>query len=444
MNAPAKIMWAEGLALAPQHFQQQDLYHERRLHRVTAALQPHLWGVRALRWNEEALGHNSLSPEVLELILPDGEVVDAPAHDPLPPALDLTRIPLDVHAVIIHAALPMLTPHSGNVGAHARYASAQTEAHDLFSGALPSEVCTLRKQLRLLPEQDPRDGCVSVPVARLLRQSQGGFALDRAFVPPALSIAAAPPLKLMLDHLISALTSKIESLHQAHRKSHAGTYEAHAGDIASWWMLNVVSTANAWLLHCARAQTQHPEALYERLLALAAGLMTFSDRYVATDLPPYVHADPGPAFARLDTIIRELADTVISARYFAIALEQDPQRRTWYRAALDPARVTPHVQLCLAVSADMPALELVAAVPLRLKAGAPDDIEQIVASALPGIVLTHMPQVPAAIPVRPDTYYFSVSGRDPLYEKALAAGALVVYAPDGIRQLAMHLVAVQS
>jgi len=278
-------------------------------------------------------------------------------------------------------------------------------------------------------------------VLRIHRDPRGGFEVDPAFVPPCVAISAARPLQQLLDGLMSALSAKIVSLHAAHRKTNASTFEVHAGDITSWWMLNIISTANASLQHCARSRIQHPEALYEKLLALAGGLMTFSDRYATSDLPAYVHADPGVTFAQLDAVIRELVDTVISARYFTIPLIAEDNRRTRYRGVLDASKLTPETQLCLAVSADMPALELVSAVPIRFKIGSPDDIERIVASALPGIALTHMPQVPAAVPVRPDTYYFSVSTRNGLYDNALKAEAIAIYAPAGMRDLNIELIA---
>lgn len=53
-----------------------------------------------------------------------------------------------------------------------------------------------------------------------------------------------------------------------------------------------------------------------------------------------------------------------------------------------------------------------------------------------------MPQVPPAIPVRPNTYYFSLSTKSALYEKALEAGALAVYVPDGIPGLKIELIAI--
>ena len=46
MNNPSKVLWGEGLFLRPQHFQQQDRYHEGRLNQTARALHPYGWGVR--------------------------------------------------------------------------------------------------------------------------------------------------------------------------------------------------------------------------------------------------------------------------------------------------------------------------------------------------------------------------------------------------------------
>ena len=44
----SKVLWGEGLFLRPQHFQQQDRYHEHRLHRSVKAVHPYAWGVDRL------------------------------------------------------------------------------------------------------------------------------------------------------------------------------------------------------------------------------------------------------------------------------------------------------------------------------------------------------------------------------------------------------------
>ncbi len=120
----------------------------------------------------------------------------------------------------------------------------------------------------------------------------------------------------------------------------------------------------------------------------------------------------------------------------------DEHKNTHWRGTLDAARIDARTLLCLAVSADMPALELVAAVPSRFKLGAPDDVERIIVSALPGMELVHMAQVPASVPLRPNTYYFSIDSRGALYDTMLKAQALVIYVPTGMKGLKLELLAV--
>jgi type VI secretion system protein ImpJ len=96
------------------------------------------------------------------------------------------------------------------------------------------------------------------------------------------------------------------------------------------------------------------------------------------------------------------------------------------------------------VSADMPTAELVEAVPARFKVGAPDDVDKLVLSAMPGVRLVYTPQVPPAIPVRPGACYFSCESRGALYDRMLQAQSAMIYAPSGINDLQLELIAVTS
>ena len=178
-----------------------------------------------------------------------------------------------------------------------------------------------------------------------------------------------------------------------------------------------------------------------RLLTLAGGLLIFSKIYKLTDLPAYDHADPGPSFSRLDHIIRELMETVISTRYISIPLSL--VKPSYYQGRLDSEKITENSAFYLAVSsASMPASELVDAVPKRLKLGAPDDVNQMVLSAMPGIGLISVPQVPAAIAVKPNHYYFSVVSKGQLFERMMQARSISVYVPSVIAEVQFELLAV--
>jgi type VI secretion system protein ImpJ len=441
MKTASKIMWSEGLTLGPQHFQCQDLYHETRLHQIASALNPYFWGIRAVQWNLDGLANNRLGADALSVIFPDGEVYDAPMADLLPAPVDLSLLPANVETFTFCVALALVKPHGGNAEADGRYVCRDIETADLYSEALAIDVPFMKKQASFIAYAEGSRAHVSIPVVQIRRAPQGGFELVPSFIAPSVTIGAAPMLGRMLEGLVSVMTAKIDMLKRTHRKASNEVYEVGGGDMSSWWMLNILSTASAQLMHCARSPGLHPEAMFRQMIAAIGGLMTFSDRYRTDDLPAYRHELPGDVFTQLDTFLRDLVDTVIGTRYVVIALVADPNRRAYSQAVLDPVKLPPQAQLCLAVTADMSGVELVATVPIRLKVAAPDKLEDIVGSALPGVPLAHMPQVPPAIPVRPNTYYFSLSAKSPLYENARAAGALAIYTPDGIPGLKLELIA---
>ncbi|HEY4317378.1 MAG TPA: type VI secretion system baseplate subunit TssK [Herbaspirillum sp.] len=446
MNQTNKVLWGEGLFLRPQHFQRQDRYHESRLHRTASALHPYAWGISSIQIDRDALANNSLRLLELSLIFQDGELYQAPDDDSLPDAIDLADLSPAQQTITYYAALPALKSFGGNFSAGAngnqgtRYTQVNFETPDLYTEAAKADMSYLKKSLRLVSENEPRDAFVSIPLLRLRRASSAGFEIDPNFVPPSLSIQSTPAILLKLRRLMDALQAKVNSLYGHHREPSKHVVEFRSGDISSFWLLHTASTAYSSLSHYLNNPLLHPERLFEQLLSLTGSLMTFSKSYALSDLPAYQHQDPGPGFAKLDSIIRELLDTVISSRYFAIALSE--ARPSYHLGMLDSGKIDDKTAFYLAVSADMPAVELVEAVPLRFKTGAPEDVDKFVLAAMPGVKLVHSPQVPAAVPVRPDTYYFSIENKGPLYERMLQAQSISIYVPAGLRDLKLELLAV--
>lgn len=446
MTINTKVLWGEGLFLRPQHFQQQDHYHERRLHEMAQALHPYSWGVLNLQYDKDALSNNTLRLLELSLIFQDGEIINAPVVDDLPDPFDLSELPVSQQTVTYFVALPSLKSFGGNFSSQAnpnnsaRYAQINVATPDLFTLAVDAELTYLKKTVRLISENDPRDSYVSFPAVRLRRVSTGGFEFDPTFVAPSLSIRSAPLLFIQLRRLMDALQAKVSALYGHHREPSKNVIEFRSGDISSFWLLHTASSAFASLSHYLHQPNLHPERLYEQLLGLAGALMTYSKNYSLTDLAPYHHQDPGPCFAKIHLIIRELLDTVISSKYFSIALTEN--KPSYHHGRLDSEKITSETNFYIAVSADMPAIELVDIVPMRFKIGAPDDVEKFVLSAMPGVKLVHSPQVPAAVPVRPDTYYFTVDNKGAMYDRMLQAQSISIYVPSGIRDLRLELLAV--
>lgn len=446
MSRMSKVLWGEGLFLRPHHFQHQDAYHEARLQAMADMLHPYAWGVREVAFDEASLAIGTVRAERLSLVLPDGELYSAPGTDELPAPLLLEHLPVGIQSTTIHLALPVLRDQGGNCvdaeGRGARYRQTGLTASDLFTDAGDAELAVLLKRGRLLTDDEPRDGCACLPVLRVQRTATGGFEVDHTFLPPALSLHALPALQGQLRRLLDSLQAKTASLHAYHREPSQSVVEFRSGDSASFWLLHTVNAAFAALGHLHQNPGFHPERLHQELLRLAGGLLTFSRDHALADLPPYQHREPAAGFERLFAMIRQLLDTVISARYTRIPLKET--KPSFHLGRLDAHGVDHKAALYLAVGADMPGTELVQTVPVRFKVGAPDDVEECVLAALPGLKLTHAAQVPAAIPVRPGTQYFAVEPRGPLYERMLKSGSLTVYVPSGVRELRLELIALVS
>ncbi|MEK8085505.1 type VI secretion system baseplate subunit TssK [Aquabacterium sp. A3] len=452
MLSSSKILWGEGLFLRPQHFQQQDAYHEARLAQMRSALHPYAWGVRHVKIDTDALHNGVLRLTELQMVTPDGDLFNAPFEDELPPPVALNTLdemPGHPGMWVFHVAMAPLRAQGSNMSASAseadtamRYYRAPAQTPDMFTDAVTAEVMVLRKSARLMPEQAPRSHLVSMPLLRVKKTATGGHELDGRFVPPCVSIQASPALVLHLRRLMDVLQAKVEALYGLHREPSKNVIEFRSGDVASFWLLHTASTAFAGLSHLLKHQALHPERLFQRLLELAGALLTFSKNHQLADLPSYDHQQPGPCFQRLDQIIRDLLETVISTRYFSIVLQESVP--SFHQGRLDSEQVQAHTQLYLGVSAALSPSELVETVPLRFKVGAPDDVEKLVLSAMPGVKLVHAPQVPAAVPVKPGSFYFTLEAKGPLYERMLQAQAITLYAPSGMPDLRLELIAVNT
>jgi type VI secretion system protein ImpJ len=444
VSQAAKLLWGEGLFLRPQHFQRQDAYHEARLHEISRALHPYAWGVRAARVDNHSLAAGVLRILEVSVIFPDGEFYTAPDADELPPPLALDSLPAGTQEVTIHLALPLLKEYGGNCvkdasDVSARYTQNDLQTPDMFSEAAEADIAYLKKSVRLLTDDQPREAFVTVPLVRLRRSSTGSFEQDTRFMPPSVNLRACPGLVSQLRSLLDALQAKAQALYGLHREPSQHIIEFRSGDIASFWLLHTVNAAFAALAHFHQHPGLAPERLHQELSRLAGALLTFSPAHQLSDLPPYDHARPAAGFRKLFEINHELIDTVISARYFGIALTE--VKPSYHLGHVDSQRIDAKSAFYLAVGAAMPAAELVSIVPLRFKIGAPDDVEKSVLSALPGVPLSHQPHVPAAIPVRPGCTYFSIDARGALYERMLKAGSIMIYVPAGIPELKLELIA---
>ncbi len=439
-------LWAKGVFMTPQHFQQQALWGQFADERVARIASPDPWGVSRVAFDTQALSINRLQLAALDLRLPDGTFIDTETADRLPAARDLGDVPTQVEAVVVLAGLPLVDAQGGNCieedqkpARPRRFVREYLQVADIH-GEGKEELSVERHALALLFDFEKHGDYVTCPVGRLVRNTQGRFEIDPAFVPPCLLLSASTRLTERMNRLSEILSAKSASLAVRRRERSDQIADYAVADVSLFWLLHSVNSNWPDLARLAQAPDQHPERLYGVLARLAGALLTFSTTETLQAIPAYDHRAPEPVFAELESLIRTLLDTVIPSRVIPVTLERI--RPTAWMGQIKDERLVDGADYYLSVQSGLPAHTLLEQLPRLCKAGAPDEVEQIVNSALLGIPLRAMSRLPAAIPIRIENQYFALDSAHPAFKRMAAARACQFYVPASIPDVSLELYAV--
>ncbi|CAB3677348.1 hypothetical protein LMG24238_02433 [Paraburkholderia sediminicola] len=432
--------------MTPQHFQQQALWDRFADERVARIASPEPWGVGQVAFDTQALSINRLQLSSLAIRLPDGTFVDTETADRLPAVRDLTDVPVHIDSVVALVGLALVDPQGGNCieagekpARPRRFVREYLHVADI-NGEGKEEISIERHALTLLFDFETVGDYVTCPIGRFVRNAQGRFEIDPAFVPPCLFLSANERLTERMNRLSEILGAKSASLAMRRRERSDQIADYAVADVSLFWLLHSVNSSWPDLARLCQAPHQHPERLYGVLARLAGSLLTFSTTETLQAIPPYDHHAPEPVFAELESLIRTLLDTVIPSRVVPIALER--VRGTIWIGKINDERLVDGADYYLSVQSSLPAHALLEQLPRLCKAGAPDEVEQIVNSALPGIPLRTMSRLPAAIPIRVENQYFALDAAHPAFKRMVAARACQFYVPASILDVSLELYAV--
>jgi len=443
-----KPLWHDGLILSQQHFQQQDRWIEFSVQQFVSAAFAAPWGTLSVEVDEEALATGRLKLTRLKARLRDGTPIDTTVSDTLPGARDLAQgIPADLQSVIVYAALALPDANGNNcrfdesaLARPRRFYREFAKVMDLY-GTVETEIAVERHAVRLLFDFEPHADDTVCAVARLTRAANGQFQVDHRFVPPCLTLGSHPLLIERVNRLADILQAKSLALGARRSERVEQVTEYGVADVQLFWLLHCIHSAWPQLRLFSAHPARPPEHLYVTLTQLVGALTTFSTSVQLSDIPAWDHAHAENVFARLESMIRELLDAIIPSRVVPIGLTHRSPT-TWTGQFLDERIVDGVSDWYLSINARMAAFDLVEQFPRLCKIGAPDDVDHIVNSALPGIPLKAVQRVPGAIPVRLDNHYFSLDSTSPAYERMLAARACQIYLPVSVADASLELYAV--
>lgn len=427
------VIWSKGTFLSPQHMQLQDRHIESTLEFNLNSLNFRPWGFNHLKIDHEALAAGNFTVLAASGLFPDGLPFDIPASDPAPAPKSLGAY---FEGETSHVDLYLAIPHHRDSGlnvslarqsADTRYLAEVAVLRDENTGGSERPIQVARKNFRWLAEGEARQGTSALRIARVTRTPAGLYQLDAQFVPPLLDISASDYLMGLLRRLVEIIAAKSSMLAGLRRHKNESLAEFTASDIPNFWLLYTVNSYLPLFRHLLESRKGHPEGLFRTMLALAGALTTFHLKLHPRDLPPYDHDDLQTCFTDLDEKLRHLLKTAVKSNFVSLPLTL--VRPSIYATALADNKYLTNTRLYLALQAETGEAELISKAPHLIKVCSASHIDQLVRQALPGLQLTHVARPPAALPVKLNFQYFSLSQSGVAWEAITRARNLAAYVP---------------
>ena len=449
MSKYRKIVWNEGMLLTPHHFQQWDNYFEDLLNSRVQSAKQYDYGVLDIQVNNEAIANSNFQLTSCRAVLSDGLIVNVPDTEAVP---DLRPVGDHFHPeqerLGVHLAIPAKKMGEANYQANGakanpnlRFLQEGSLVKDETSGTNEQPIAYAKTNLRLIFDDEVRDGFTAIKIAELQRTPTGQLKIADDYIPPILKVSASVWLTNMLRQLVEILITKSGSLGEQRRQSRASLADFTTSEVAVFWLLHTVNTSIPTMAHFFRSPLIHPEQLYLEMAELVGKLMTFSVDYHPKDIVKYDHDDLYFTFSNLSAQLKELLETVIPSRCVPIPLEKT--RDTLYVGRIEDERLLKEAGFYLAVRSQMPEAKLIEGVPRVVKIASRDAIDQVIGAALPGVVLTHANPPPAPIPARVGFKYFMLDTIGPYWNGIRGSKVIAVHVPDEIPDEKLEMYAVK-
>jgi type VI secretion system protein ImpJ len=448
MKQLSKIVWSEGMYLAPHHFQAQNRYFEDSMQFAVTSLWREAYGLVSCELDADAIRNGTVALVHAVGVFPDGLPFDMPECDALPSVRNIADSFSPVaESLTLCLAIPGTVPGgpncslSSNGHAATRYVGSATTIADENSGQDEKSVTLGRKNIALALESESREQLLTLPVARVLRDGAGHFAYDPGFIPPCLKLSASQALVGLTQRLVEILEDKSSSVSRG-QSGNRGQFQAgvSAGQVAQFWFLHALNSHLAPLRHLLLTKHAHPEELYREMLRLAGALCTFGLDSHPRSLPPYDHQRAEACFSALDDHIRRHLEIVLPSKALTIPLTA--VQRYFYEGDVKDPRCLGRSRWILGVQAKMGEADLIVKVPQLVKLCSSRFVPELVKRAVPGLALTHIPVPPSAIAARVESQYFAVSKSGPCWEHILQTKRVGVYVPGEFPKAELELTVV--
>ena len=408
---PEKVMWTDGQAVSPVHFQQQDRYVDAQLRFRGEMLHGYPWGFTEFVIDEQYLGLGKIVIAQARGILPDGTLFEiGHGHEALtldiPPGVSNRRVVLALPLTIAGGS-EAKDPETLGVSTRHLRTPVQIRDYNVYRDKNSREVAITcgRYNLQLMFEDDSDlSGYVAMPVIHIIECRQDlTVLLDKECQPTYLHMQASPVLSGYLTEMIGLVSHRGD--HLAMRVGSAG--HTGAAEIADFILLQCINRFEPLFRHMEQTPRLHPEEFYRFLLALAGELATFTEPSKRPQaLPEYNHERQFECFASLMQQARYSLSMVLEQHAVRLTIQQ--RKDNVKLAPIHDKKLLGTAVFVLVAQADMDVESLHNLLPRQIKIGTPENIRELVNAHLPGVKIRPLPVAPRQIPFHAGKSYFQL------------------------------------
>ena len=410
------IVWSEGMFLAPQHFQHQQLHLQAYVNEVAQLDLYHGdFGISELKINQDILNIGKLGLRKAAGVFPDrlffrlGQEVVLDIADGTVDEIILLAVPLAVFG----------TAQYGDGQDPTRMVKSRTDLHDLNDiSNEPVDAEIAETGARLMPQSAETSGYTTIPVARVLEKTtEGRVILDRSFIPHVLRISASGLLMERLEETVSLL--RLRASNAAGRISNGSNTRSDSSLMFERQELQVLNRGLITLQNTLHSGHITPRALWGQMASLAAELDAASG-VIAPENAIYVADDMAKSFEAVLSDLRKQLVMEKPASVIALNWNTELFERRRLLRLIVPARVLgENRRPVLALSGPDGDAALSELGPLACKLAGLSAMPELVSRGLTGVDLKPLAVAPPELRSRADAAFFTIDTNSPHWQRFL-------------------------
>jgi type VI secretion system protein ImpJ len=440
-----KVLWAEGIFLGQQHFQQWDNYLENQLQQRMRLVAPLHWGLQTLAIDEDALLNGNYRIQKTLGIFSNGQWFNYSDQDGADLSCKLTAN--TTSNINIYLAIPTNKQASGIAGydnSNQRFLwkANYRQIFDSFDNGREREVLFGQLNLMLLTDQDAQEGFCCFKIAEVLHAGGESFQLVKTFIPSSINLRPSNQIQILLTKWLEIISAKIRLLNQRRHQFSGDSSEFGHNNLEHFLLLQILNSTFVKLHYWQQHLETHPQILFLTVLELLGALATFSESFQLNTLPSYEHDNLTASFSQLDQSLRDLLEVVMPSRMAPLKLRRESDSLYLVDHVDSSLFHNTHFYLAVNFVAEDP--QWITQFARQIKVGSAQSIDSIVTSALPGVPVIHRQRPPGKLPIKTGYEYFSLAENNSFWEQIKQERSIGIFLPFNFINATIELVTVQD